>query len=233
MSDCVALLTGADGGLGHTVAARLAKDGRLVLGHHPGSGIDVPVGGDVLPVAADVTFETDVRDFIASAVGGFGRIDVLVTLAGVMEQRFLPELDLATWNHTLAVNLTGTCLCVSAAAEELRKTGIRGDHRPPARLHRKHQLRRLHRVEGRCRRADPSAGARGAGKSRCPRSDRDTADRCTCHCRMGRTENLLTDHGWSFRAAQGSGDPGGVTGQRRSQLHHRSNHQRQWGRAIP
>ena len=94
-------------------------------------------------VAADVTSETDVRGLIASAVGDFGRIDVLVTLAGVMEQRFLPELDLATWNHTLAINLTGTFLCVSAAAKELRKTGIRGDHRPPARLHRKYQLRRL------------------------------------------------------------------------------------------
>jgi 3-oxoacyl-[acyl-carrier protein] reductase len=160
-------------------------------------------------VAADVTSETDVRGLIASAVGDFGRIDVLVTLAGVMEQRFLPELDLATWNHTLAINLTGTFLCVSAAAKELRKTGIRGDHRPPARLHRKYQLRRLHRVEGRCRRADPSAGARGAGKLRCPRSDRDTADRCTCTAewveqktrqlimgRFGRPEEVATPVAW-------------------------------------
>ena len=159
MSNRVAVLTGADGGLGHTVAACLAKDGcRLVLGHPPAVGSTSRPAATSYLVAADVTSETDVRGLIASAVGDFGRIDVLVTLAGVMEQRFLPELDLATWNHTLAINLTGTFLCVSAAAKELRKTGIRGDHRPPARLHRKYQLRRLHRVEGRCRRADRALG---------------------------------------------------------------------------
>ena len=67
-------------------------------------------------VAADVTSETDVRALIASAVGDFGRIDGLVTLAGVMENG-PARIDLATWNHTLAINLTGTFLCVSAAAK--------------------------------------------------------------------------------------------------------------------
>jgi len=121
MSNRVAVLTGADGGLGHTVAACLAKDGcRLVLGHPPAVGSTSRPAATSYLVAADVTSETDVRGLIASAVGDFGRIDVLVTLAGVMEQRFLPELDLATWNHTLAINLTGTFLCVSTAAKELR-----------------------------------------------------------------------------------------------------------------
>ena len=121
MTDKVALLTGADGGLGRAVAQRLAKDGfRLVLGYHPGS--DLPEWPEALAVAADVTSESDVQGLISAAVAEFGRIDAVVTLAGVMEQTFLPELDLATWNHTLAVNLTGTFLCVKAAADELTKT---------------------------------------------------------------------------------------------------------------
>lgn len=122
MTDKVAVLTGADGGLGRAVAQRLAKNGfTLVLGYHPGS--DAPAVSDALTVSADVTSETDVTQLISTAVTEFGRIDALVTLAGVMEQCFLPELDLATWNQTLAVNLTGTFLCVKAAAEELTRTG--------------------------------------------------------------------------------------------------------------
>lgn len=121
MTDRVAVLTGADGGLGRAVAQRLAKDGfRLVLGYHPGSA--APTGSEAVAVPADVTSEADVAELMSAAVGEFGRIDVLVTLAGVMEQLFVDELDLATWNHTLAVNLTGTFLCVKAAAGELRRT---------------------------------------------------------------------------------------------------------------
>lgn len=122
MTDRVAVLTGADGGLGRAVAQRLAKDGfRLVLGYHPGSQPAVEAT-DSLAVAADVTSEADVQALMAAAVDEYGRIDAVVTLAGVMEQVLLPELDLATWNNTLAVNLTGTFLCVKAAADELTKT---------------------------------------------------------------------------------------------------------------
>jgi 3-oxoacyl-[acyl-carrier protein] reductase len=125
MTDRVAVLTGAEGGLGQAVAQRLAKDGfALILGHRPGADI---AGTDSLdraiPVPADVTSQDDMRHLIDTAVREYGRVDVLVTLAGVMEQKFLHELDLATWNQTLAVNLTGTFLAVSAAADELRKTG--------------------------------------------------------------------------------------------------------------
>jgi 3-oxoacyl-[acyl-carrier protein] reductase len=122
MTDKVAVLTGADGGLGRAVAQRLAKDGfSLVLGYHPGS--EAPRVPGALTVAADVTSESDVAQLISAALAEFGRIDALVTLAGVMEQKFLPDLDLATWNQTIAVNLTGTFLCVKAAAEELTRTG--------------------------------------------------------------------------------------------------------------
>jgi 3-oxoacyl-[acyl-carrier protein] reductase len=124
MTERVAVLTGAEGGLGQAVAQRLGKDGfALVLGHRPGADTAAIDSLErATPVPADVTSQHDMRHLMDTAVSEFGRIDVLVTLAGVMEQRFLHELDLATWNQTLAVNLTGTFLSVSAAADELRKT---------------------------------------------------------------------------------------------------------------
>jgi 3-oxoacyl-[acyl-carrier protein] reductase len=124
MTERVAVLTGAEGGLGQAVAQRLGKDGfALTLGHRPGADIaSIDSLERAAAVPADVTSEDDMRRLIDTAVSEFGRVDVLVTLAGVMEQRFLHELDLTTWNQTLAVNLTGTFLSVSAAADELRKT---------------------------------------------------------------------------------------------------------------
>ncbi len=122
MTDRVAVLTGADGGLGRAVAERLSKDGfSLVLGYHPGSD-PTPHVDRSIAIAADVTRESDVAHLITSASAEYGRIDAVVTLAGVMEQCLVDDLDLTTWNHTLAVNLTGTFLCVKAAADELRKT---------------------------------------------------------------------------------------------------------------
>lgn len=123
MAERVAVLTGADGGLGQAVAERLGKDGfALVLGYHPG-GDPIASTDRQIAVAADVTREDDVAQLITAAVERFGRVDAVVTLAGVMEQTLLDGLDLATWNRTLAVNLTGTFLCVKAAADALRKTG--------------------------------------------------------------------------------------------------------------
>lgn len=125
MSAPVAVVTGAEGGLGGAVAERLRTDGfRLVLGHRPGTEPNAPGSPhSVISVPTDVTQEHEIHALMNTAVQRFGRIDALVTLAGVMEQRTVDELDLATWNHTLSVNLTATFLCAIAAKDELRKTG--------------------------------------------------------------------------------------------------------------
>lgn len=121
----VAVLTGAEGGLGRATAQRLADEGyALVLGHLPDSSTasldGLPVGATL--VATDVTDEDSVARLVEIACSTYGRIDSLVTLAGVMEQRHLPELDLATWRKTIDVNLTGTFISCAAAAEALAQS---------------------------------------------------------------------------------------------------------------
>jgi len=125
MTTPVAVVTGAEGGLGEAVAQRLLDEGyRLVLGHLPGTApAQFASPETVLAVPTDVTKDRDTQALMDAAVQRFGRIDVLVTLAGVMEQQTIDELDLETWNRTLSVNLTGTFLCAIAAKDLLRATG--------------------------------------------------------------------------------------------------------------
>jgi len=114
----VAVITGAKGGLGRAVCDRLAADGYAVV---PGC---LPGHADAEPyVPTDVTDPESVRALIGTALDRHGRIDVLVTLAGVMEQVPFAELDLRTWRNTIDVNLTGTFLCCQAAAPALTESG--------------------------------------------------------------------------------------------------------------
>lgn len=108
-----ALVTGAGSGIGQAVARQLAAEGATVV------CADVDVEGLTttakmirqdahlcITVQADVTEQADVDRLMASLPDG--HVDLLANVAGVMDH-FLPvtELDDATWERVLAVNLTG------------------------------------------------------------------------------------------------------------------------------
>lgn len=119
----VALITGGAGALGHAAATRLAADGlRVVVA-------DVNLAqaqaiAEALPgtghhgIALDVTSEDSVAQVFEAVETTIGPISVLATFAGVVgnasdgRQPALVDTTLDTWNHTLAVNVTGTFLCV-------------------------------------------------------------------------------------------------------------------------
>lgn len=69
----------------------------------------------------DVSAETDVQRGIAQTLERFGRIDVLVNNAGVMDEKPLEDVTLADWNRVLGTNLTGAFLGAKYAAAELAK----------------------------------------------------------------------------------------------------------------
>jgi NAD(P)-dependent dehydrogenase (short-subunit alcohol dehydrogenase family) len=130
----VALVTGAGrkGGIGESVAKRLARDGaHIVVGDicapptelaHAGSGrweeLESIAGeiGDLgvrsLPIRVDVTDAESVEAMIAATQGAFGRLDILVNNAGVAIGPS-PVLQMAeeAWRRTLEINATGTFLC--------------------------------------------------------------------------------------------------------------------------
>ncbi|WP_306118188.1 MULTISPECIES: SDR family oxidoreductase [unclassified Roseitalea] len=104
----VALVTGAAGGIGRSVCDRLVADGLVVVG--------LDRDGDDAVRVCDVTDETAVRSCFDAVETDKGLVSVLVACAGIMPggraPRPLAETPLEEWNASLAVNTTGTFLCL-------------------------------------------------------------------------------------------------------------------------
>lgn len=104
-----AVVTGAGSGIGRATALRLAREGaRVVAADVAADRLDALVAEfpdlDLVPVTGDISTEEGART-VVDAAGG--RVDALANVAGIMDA-FLPpaEVDDATWDRVLAVNLT-------------------------------------------------------------------------------------------------------------------------------
>jgi len=125
----VAVVTGAGSGIGQAVAVRLVAEGATVVacdidteGLAATLKLIEDTGFTATTVTADVTDEADVDKVVAAAPGK--RIDLLANVAGIMDH-FLPvtELDDATWDRVLAVNLTGPMRLCRAVLPLMRLAG--------------------------------------------------------------------------------------------------------------
>lgn len=103
-----AMVTGAAGGIGSAVAARLAGNGYVIaaVDRQP---FDPPEGG--LAFHVDVTSDSAVADMVAQVRRDTGRIDVLVNCAGITAGSRLHETTEADWRDILDANLTSVYLC--------------------------------------------------------------------------------------------------------------------------
>lgn len=115
----VAVVTGGSRGIGEEVAVALAEAGADVVPvarsedalEETADRIEV-AGGEALPVSLDVTDADDVVALFDEVESTFGGADVLVNNAGVNPYfGDSKEIDLETWNHIFAVNVTGAFTC--------------------------------------------------------------------------------------------------------------------------
>jgi NAD(P)-dependent dehydrogenase (short-subunit alcohol dehydrogenase family) len=122
-----ALVTGAGSGIGAAAARALAADGvdvalagrrREPLEAVAGEIADA--GGRAVVIAADISREAEARRAVAEAVHALGSLQVLVNNAGAIRRgRRLHELDVATWDAQLGVNLRAHFLVLHAAIPHL------------------------------------------------------------------------------------------------------------------
>jgi NAD(P)-dependent dehydrogenase (short-subunit alcohol dehydrogenase family) len=126
----VALVTGAASGLGRRSAELFAAEGAAVVladineeGAHAAAQAIEASGGRGAAQRLDVTSLPECEAAVAVAVDHFGRLDVLMTCAGVGDSAPIGELDAETFERVLRINTTGTFLCAKAAFPALGRQG--------------------------------------------------------------------------------------------------------------
>ena len=119
----VALVTGAGRGVGRSIAMDLARHGAKVIindlgGALDGQGDDISVaesvvreieaaGGTAAANTGDVTSSDDAYGMVKQAIDTWGRLDIVVSNAGILRDRALHNLPEEDWAKVLAVHLTG------------------------------------------------------------------------------------------------------------------------------
>ena len=117
-----ALVTGASSGIGQAVARALAAEGYgVALAARSADRLEQLAGElDGLAVPTDVSDRDQVQKLIERAVERFGRLDAVVTAAGVFHSAPVEKLDEAAWDETMDINVKGTYLVARAALPHLR-----------------------------------------------------------------------------------------------------------------
>ena len=120
----VAIVTGAAHGIGLAIAQRLLSDGwRLGALDLPGSGLKCGYARHTRLTAlieGDVGTEETAGRAVRTVVDRFGRLDALVSNAGIMVRKPLRQLTLSEWRKVLDTNLTAAFLFARAAEKRLR-----------------------------------------------------------------------------------------------------------------
>ena len=126
-----AIITGASGGIGGSIAKRLAKDGFVVVVNYAGKAAPAQslladiktAGGQGIAVQADVAIAGDVERLFQESIEAFGRPEVVVHCAGIMPLFPIASGDVATFDKVIATNLRGTFLVFAQAAQHVLDGG--------------------------------------------------------------------------------------------------------------
>lgn len=129
----VAVVTGSGRGLGLAYSRALGAAGAsVVVNDVDRQAVDAAVesvrsaGGRAFGVTAAVGDTATAEDLVSAAVGHFGRLDVLVTNAGILRDKVLWKMTDDDFDDVVRVHLRGTFTCARAAATRMRGQGEGG-----------------------------------------------------------------------------------------------------------
>jgi len=126
-----AVVTGASRGIGRAIAYELACRGMNIVVNYRASEQDAKgsaelirgTGQHAFVFRADVTNREQVKGMFGAALSEFGRIDVLVNNAGVLEQKPFGDIDDYEWQLSMDVNLNSAFICTQEASPRLNSGG--------------------------------------------------------------------------------------------------------------
>lgn len=131
ISGKVIAITGASSGIGEATALLLAeRGGQLVLGARRSERLDelaariTASGGQATGLATDVKRRGDLVALVERACRHYGKLDVLISNAGVGPISLLDELRVADWEEMIDVNLKGFLYGIAAALPVFRQQGF-------------------------------------------------------------------------------------------------------------
>ena len=124
------LVTGGGSGIGRSTALAFSRSGcSVAIASDKEMEVErvrkecAETGAEAEGLTVDVREEVAVREMVRDATASLGRIDVLVTSAGVLDLSPVAETALEEWENLVAVNLTGTFLCVRECVSAMTERG--------------------------------------------------------------------------------------------------------------
>jgi sorbitol-6-phosphate 2-dehydrogenase len=134
LQDRIAIVTGGGQGLGQSICLRLAKEGCDVIvadlneqtATDTAAKVEQETGRRAIAFKVDVTNESQVEAMVKRAVDEFGRMDILVSNAGILIAEDITEFAAEKWRAVMNVNLFGYFLAAKHAARVMKaqKKGV-------------------------------------------------------------------------------------------------------------
>ena len=131
LKDKVCIITGAASGIGYGIATRFVADGakvviadlKLDLAQQAADALTAQGPGTAMAVEMNVTDEAQVNAGVAQVVEKWGRIDVLISNAGIQIVHRLEDFPFNEWKKLLAIHLDGAFLTSKACLPHMYKAG--------------------------------------------------------------------------------------------------------------
>jgi 3-oxoacyl-[acyl-carrier protein] reductase len=127
----IAIVTGASQGIGKAIAMRLAKDGFSVVVNYAGNSATAEetvneikaAKGEAIAVRCDISKAPEVEQLFKQTIDAYGKVDVVVNNAGIMQLSPIAKNDVELFDRTIAIDLRGAFLVMAQAAQHVSSGG--------------------------------------------------------------------------------------------------------------